>query len=363
MNMLRIIIIAIFSGLISCQGQTPENSALDKKPLNIILLIGDGMGPAQVRAAMIVNKKSLNIERCSSTGFAITTSSDDYITDSAAAATAIACGSKTYNGAIGVDPEGNAVKSILEYTEEAGLSTGLVATSTITHATPASFIAHNASRGNYEEIAADFLKTDIDVFIGGGLNHFSKRADSANLVNNLRDNGYQIALTLDDLSAISSGKVAGLLNDESMPRVIDGRQDMLLKSSEKAIEILSQNNNGFFLMIEGSQIDWGGHDNDIEYVLTEMLDFDKVIGAAIDFAEQDGNTLVIITADHETGGLTILGENILTDSLATSFSTMHHTGVMVPVYAYGPQADKFSGTYENNTIFNKMMTALNLTAR
>jgi len=145
-----------------------------------------------------------------------------------------------------------------------------------------------------------------------------------------------------------------------MPRMTEGRQEMLLTSGEKAIEILSQNEKGFFLMIEGSQIDWGGHDNNIEYVVTELLDFDKVVGAALDFAELDGNTLVIVTADHETGGLTILGDDIMVDSLATSFSTTHHTAVMVPVYAYGPQANKFAGVYENNTLFHKMMNALNL---
>ena len=141
---------------------------------------------------------------------------------------------------------------------------------------------------------------------------------------------------------------------------MEGRQDMLLESGDKAIEILSRNEKGFFLMIEGSQIDWGGHDSNAEYMVTELLDFDKVVGAALDFAEEDGNTLVIVTADHETGGLTIHGDNILGDSLATKFSTMHHTAVMVPVYAFGPQADKFSGIYENNLLFNKMMDALNL---
>lgn len=318
------------------------------------------MGLAQVEAAMTASNKSLNIERCSEIGFAKTSSSDNYITDSAAAGTAIACGKKTYNGAIGVDSNGNDVKSILEYAEDAGLATGLVATSTITHATPASFIAHDDSRQNYEAIARDFLDTDIDVFIGGGLNHFSARTDSVNLVELLATNGYQIALNTQELELINSGKLVGLLSDGSMPRILEGRQDMLLESGEKAIEILSQNEKGFFLMIEGSQIDWGGHANNIEYVVTELLDFDKVVGAALDFAEKDGNTLVIITADHETGGLTILGEDIIADSLATKFSTKSHTAVMVPVYAYGPQADKFSGIYENNLLFNKMMNALNL---
>jgi alkaline phosphatase len=246
------------------------------------------------------------------------------------------------------------------YAEEAGLATGMVATSTITHATPASFIAHDENRYNYEAIARDFLDIDIDVFIGGGLNHFTNRVDGLNLIDTLKSNSYQVVLHTQELEGITSGKLVGLLNNESMPRMTAGREDMLLKSSLKAIEILSQHERGFFLMIEGSQIDWGGHDNNIEYVVTELLDFDKVIGAALDFAVQDGNTLVIITADHETGGLTILGDSIMGDSRAINFSTTNHTAIMVPVYAFGPQADKFSGIYENNLLFNKMMEALGL---
>jgi alkaline phosphatase len=360
MNISNVILAVTCFSLMSCQTHVIDKNAEDKQPKNIILLIGDGMGLAHLEAAMTASNKTLNIERCSETGFAKTSSSDEYITDSAAAATAIACGKKTYNGAIGVDSLGNNVKSILEYAEEAGLATGLVATSTITHATPASFIAHDDSRQHYEAIARDFLETDTDVFIGGGLSHFDNRKDSINLVEILEINGYQIALNTQELEHINSGKLVGLLNDKSMPRMTEGRQEMLLKSGEKAIEILSQNKKGFFLMIEGSQIDWGGHDNDIEYVVTELLDFDQVVGAALDFAQQDGNTLVIVTADHETGGLAILGKDIMKDPLATKFSTTHHTAVMVPVYAYGPQADKFAGIYENNTLFHKMMNALNL---
>lgn len=359
MNLFITFMATVFS-LITYHQPSVEKPILEKLPKNIILLIGDGMGLAQVEAAMKVSKKTLNVERCTHTGFAKTSSSDKYITDSGAAATAIACGRKTYNGAIGVDSLGSNIKSILEYAEEAGLATGLVATSTITHATPASFIAHDTNRWNYEAIASDFLDIDIDVFIGGGLNHFTNRVDGLNLVDTLRSNGYQIVLNTQEFAGITSGKLVGLLNNESMPRMTAGRKDMLLKSGVKAIEILSRNERGFFLMIEGSQIDWGGHENNIEYVITELLDFDEVVGAAIDFAEQDGNTLVIITADHETGGLTILGDDIMGSSQAMNFSSTNHTAIMVPVYAFGPQADNFSGTYENNLLFNKMMEALRL---
>ncbi len=343
----------------SCQPEAPVTRT-GPYPKNIILLIGDGMGFAQVQAAMTVNGNTLNMQRCEQTGLSKTSSASNYITDSAAGATAMACGVKTYNGAIGVDADGKQVKSILQYAEEAGLATGLVATSTITHATPAGFIAHESSRQNYEAIAADFLDTDIEVFIGGGLNHFKNRQDGIDLTARLQANGYQLALNEEELAAITGGKIAGLLNADAMPPVTQNRGDFLLTAADKAIEILNQDEDGFFLMIEGSQIDWGGHNNDIEYVVTELLDFDKVVGAVLDFAARDGNTLVIITADHETGGLTIKGEDILGDPAATSFSTDYHTPVMVPVFAYGPQAEQFVGMYENTAIFTKMMAALQL---
>ena len=182
MNIYKVVLTIAISSIISCQQQVSDKSAPENHPKNIILLIGDGMGLAQVDAAMAVSKEPLNIERCPQTGLAKTSSSDEYITDSAAAGTAIACGEKTYNGAIGVDSDGNDITSILVYAEQAGLATGLVATSTITHATPASFIAHEDSRQNYLAIARDFLDTDIDVFIGGGKGHFANRTDGIDLV-------------------------------------------------------------------------------------------------------------------------------------------------------------------------------------
>lgn len=332
----------------------------DDYPKNIILLIGDGMGLTQIQAAMTVNSNFLNLERCTVIGLAKTSSSDNYITDSAASATAMACGVKTYNGAIGVDSLGIPVKSILEYAELNSLATGLVATSSITHATPASFIAHNKSRANAEAIAKDFIGTGVDVFIGGGLKYFKDRMDKTNLLKKLKKDGYQIALNEDELTSINSGKIACLLSDISMPTMASGRGDMLLRSSKKAIEILNLNEKGFFLMIEGSQIDWGGHDNDVNYMVEELLDFDSVIGMVLDFAQQDGNTLVIITADHETGGLSILGNDFMNKEGDSKHSTLGHTAVMVPVYSYGPKSENFSGIYENTEIFYKMMDALGL---
>jgi alkaline phosphatase len=328
-----------------------------RQPKNIILMIGDGMGVAQVYAGLTANKGHLNLERCPSIGFHKNQASDKYVTDSAAGATALACGQKTYNGAIGVDHQQKPLTTILEIAEENGLSTGLVATCSITHATPASFIAHQPSRTIDEAIAADFLKTDIDVLIGGGRKFFSRRADGLNLLDSLKARKYSIASTIGEVLNTKDGKLAAFLAEEQQAKFSEGRGDELVKSTEAALNILKHNKKGLFLMIEGSQIDWGGHANDIQYIINEMIDFDNAIGKVLDFAQKDGNTLVIITADHETGGLSINDGDMATGRVDAKFTTGGHTGVMIPVYAFGPGSEKFSGIYENTMIFHKMLDA------
>lgn len=327
-----------------------------KKPKNIILMIGDGMGVSQVYAGMTVNHGKLNLERCTYIGFSKTYSADDYITDSAAGATAMSTGKKTKNGFIGVDTAGNELKTILEIAEDNGLATGLVATSSITHATPASFIAHYPDRHNYEILAKHFLDTDIDVFIGGGKNNFEKRKDTEDLIKELIKKDYLITDSLEQIINIQSGKLAGFISKEHPKSIVDGRGDMLEIASNTAINILKNNRKGFFLMIEGSQIDWGGHENNTEYVVSEMLDFDKAIGKVLDFARDDGNTLVIITADHETGGMGLNHGDFKSGEINAEYTTHGHTGVMVPVFAFGPGAENFAGIYENTEIFFKMVT-------
>ncbi len=270
---------------------------------NIILMIGDGMGVSQIYAGMTANHGHLNLDQFQNIGFSKTHSANDYITDSGAAATAISTGRKTFDGAIGVDIDTIPATSILEYAEKNNKATGMVATCSMTHATPASFIAHQPSRKNYEEIAADFLKTDIDVFIGGGLRNFNQRKDKRDLTRQLDDKGYQLIFSPDSIKFANGEKIAGLVYQEHGPKYSEGRGDMLSHSAQKALEVLNKDTDGFFLMIEGSQIDWGGHDNDGPYVVNEMLDFDRTIGIVLEFAEKDGNTLVIVTADHETGGM------------------------------------------------------------
>jgi alkaline phosphatase len=350
-----LIVIMIGTFITSCSTTNKTKTGKLPEIKNVILLIGDGMGLPDVYAAMSVSETPLNIERCNVIGLQKTFSADNYITDSGAAGTALATGIKTKNGAIGVDVAGNPVKSILEIAEDHGLATGLVSTSSVTHATPASFIAHQSSRGSYEDIAMDFLKTDIDVFIGGGRNHFAKRKDRLNLFDSLKLKGYEVDTTMNQVLMSKSMKLAGLTVPDQNPYRLKGRGDMLPAASGKAIEILQKNPKGFFLMIEGSQIDWAAHVNAADTVIDETLDFDKAAGVALDFAEKDGHTLVIITADHETGGVTIIGGDKVTHKVKLSFSTKGHSAVMIPVYAFGPGSEKFSGIYDNTDIFKKML--------
>jgi len=329
-------------------------------PKNIILLIGDGMGTAQVYAGYTAKKGIMNITGMPVSGFSVTYSASDYITDSGAGGTAIATGVKTNNSSIGVDAKGQPVKSILEMAESKGLSTGLVSTSAITHATPASFIAHTSNRSKYADIAFDFLRTDIDVFIGGGYNHFARRTDSLNLIDSLKAHGYLVARDLKDVDVPSTKKLAALLADEHLPRMSKGRGAMLPDATEMALKMLKRNKNGFFIMIEGSQIDWGGHDNDASYVIDEVVDFDNAVGKALQFAEKNGETLVIVTADHETGGFGITGGSLATGEVQGAFLIKDHTATMVPLFAYGPGAEMFTGVQDNTDVFRKCVELLDL---
>jgi alkaline phosphatase len=202
------------------------------QPKNIILMVGDGMGAAQIYAGLTANKGKLNLERCPIVGFHKNQSSNNYVTDSAAGATAFACGQKTYNGAIGVDVYRKTIPTILEIAEQNGLATGLVATCSITHATPASFISHQPSRALDEAIALDFLKTDVDIFIGGGRKFFSKRSDGINLNDSLLARGYQIANSIGEVQQVTKGKLAAFLADEQQSKFSEGRGAELVKSTE-----------------------------------------------------------------------------------------------------------------------------------
>lgn len=335
------------------------------KPKNIILMIGDGMGVTQISAAMFSNGNQLALERFPVIGLHKPYASDNLVTDSAAGATAFSCGIKTYNGAIGVGPDTQAVQTILEAAEARNMSTGLLTTCSITHATPASFVAHNEYRKNMEAIALDFMKVEVDLIIGGGQKYFDRReTDEQNLLEVMRQRGYQVTSFVDkDIEEVNfrTNRNIAYFTAASEPLPVLQGRDYLLEATSKSLQYLSTKAGaqGFFFMIEGAQIDWGGHANNSEYIISEALEFDKAIGRVLDFAAADGNTLVIVTADHETGGYAInYGSKM--DSIVPAFTSDYHTGAMIPVFAYGPGATEFAGIYENTAIFDKMMRLLGL---
>jgi len=323
------------------------------------------MGLSAVSTTLYFGDEHSEFSQFKEIGLINTSSATHKVTDSAASGTAMASGKKTYNGAIGVDTTVTPIENIAEIVAEMGWSTGVVASSTISHATPASFYAHVDQRSKEDEITAQLVESEIDFFAGGGISHFNKRADSLDLFENAANNGFQMDTTqLAMPGSLSADQKYGfLLAAGGMPPMTQGRGDFLPKATSLAIEHLSKNEKGFFLMVEGSQIDWGGHANSSEYVVTEMLDFEKTVAVALDYAKKAGNTLVVVCADHETGGLalaayqdTISGESDYR-KIGPVFATGGHSATLIPVFAYGPGSEAFKGMYENTELFHKMKAA------
>ena len=338
-----------------------------KKIKNVILIIGDGTGIAQISSGQlnIVGADGyLNLQRMPVTGIIKTQSANSLITDSAAGATAYSCGMKTNNGMIAFLPDESHCTTLLELAEERGMSTGLVATSTITHATPASFAAHVRSRGNQTGIAEQYVNSGVEVFLGGGREFFipqdqegSSRSDDRNLIEEFEGNGYEYVTTAEEMKNSQSDKVLGLFANSGISSV--DRTPTLAEMSNTALAKLESNEKGFFLMIEGSQIDWAGHENNADYAIREVRDFDNAVKAALDFAEKDGETLVVLTADHETGGMTMMNSSEDPKKLRVEWVTDYHTAVPVPLMAYGPEALQFTGWNDNTDIGIKIAELMN----
>ncbi|WP_329904723.1 alkaline phosphatase [Porphyromonas pogonae] len=329
------------------------------KVKNVVFMIGDGMSLAHVYTLWVANKGRLNLENAQTIGLSKTYCTDKLITDSGASGTAMATGHKTKYHMVGTDPDGKELKSITTYAREKGLSSGVISVCRLYDATPAAYCCHNVDREDYYDIAKDYLDCNVDFILGGGANYFNKRPDKRDIIKEMRAKGYQTPMKWDDVAAIKSGKVFAVLDTVDIPEP-KIRKDVLAKASVKAMDLLSANKKGFFLMVEGSQIDDYGHSNDLDMLMQEMADFDRTIGAVMKWAEKNGETLVVVTADHETGGLTLVGGDLQKGEIKGKFSTGGHSGVMVPVYVYGPGAEEFSGIYENTALFDKIKKVLNL---
>jgi alkaline phosphatase len=358
------VILLFFFGCSVPRSQPVEYKAVQfkKKPKNIILIIGDGLAMPQVSAGiywMGVGKSAF--ERFQVAGFHKSYSCNDLVTDSAAGATAFSCGEKTNNGQVGVLTNNKPCRTILEELDDLGLATGMVVTCSAPHATPASFIAHREMRSFSEEIALDYLKTELDCFIGGGEHYFTDRPDKLNLIDSLKRRGYVIrrGTTFNKLPLDGSAPFMQFTADFEPPTASAGRRYLPVATKTAFKYLENRSEQGFFLLVEGSQIDWACHANDRTWLRAEMLDFDATLKTALDYADSNGETLVIVTGDHECGGLA-LKETDLKQDFKAVFSTRLHTAALVPVLAYGPRAELFSGMYENTRIYEKMRLALDL---
>ncbi|MEK5389137.1 alkaline phosphatase [Margalitia sp. FSL K6-0131] len=385
-----------------------NNSHVQPKAKNVILFVGDGMGAAHreaIRLATVGLKGELEMNSMPVAGL-VHTSSLTPVTDSAAAATAMASGVKTYNGAVGVDGNKKSVKTILEMAEEAGKSTGLVTTSQITDATPAAFGAHVTDRSKQSEIAKQYLENSkVDVLLGGGEDFWypagipgafedhpakdpseQSKGTQGNLVEKAKSLGYQYVTSTEELKKSKSKKLLGLFaNEEMFEQRPEGEGDLynpvvsLPDMTKKAIDTLSANKKGFFLMVEEEGIDEFSHENNAEKMLKAGQELDKSVKIAKDFAKKHPDTLVLVVADHECGGLTIeevndkdeSGDGISkedgpfkvansNDQFTIDWTTTGHGGVNVPLTAMGAGSELLSGTYENTHIFEAVKTAMGL---
>lgn len=333
---------------ISCS----ENETVN--PKNIILMIGDGMGLSQISAAYYQSNDELCFSEFEDIGFIKTHSASSIITDSAAGATAFSTGKKTYNGAINMDTDTLPLKCITYDFIDKNIKTGIITTSSVTHATPGCFYGNNKDRWTAdEELALQFINSNINLLIGGGQKFFKNRSDNRNLIDSLEQKGYHFISSVNDQIPENTDKLIALCAPKHPKSVSQGRGNFLSQSIELALKTL-KNERGFFMVVEGAQIDWGGHDNDSDYIISELLDFDKSIKAALNFAKNNNETLIIVTADHETGGYGITGKNDKTNKLITGFLNDDHTATMVPVFSYGPGSSNFKGIFDNTEIYHKI---------
>lgn len=424
--------VALFASMgVAAQAVTPVQTMLGNAPnvpKNIVIMIGDGMGPAYTSAYRYYkdNPDTQEIEQTVFDRLLVGTSStyparvSGYVTDSAASATALATGTKTYNGAISVDTNKQPIATIMEKAKALGLSTGVAVTSQINHATPAAFLSHNESRRNYDELAHSYLKTDTDVMLGGGQKYFP-----ASLIKKFEAKGYQYLSDFNQLDSVKQGKVIGLFAEVQLPWAIDDSDsNKLSKMTMKALDLLSQNERGFVLLVEGSLIDWAGHNNDVVTAMGEMEAFANAIEVVEQYIRNNNDTLMVVTADHDTGGLSIganeeyrwdaniirgvraspgviaddalaegdwlarvtlnlgfepnddelsqlslarmQGKEVMTTAIKllidsrsnTGWTTSVHTGIDVQVFAAGPAASLFAGYQDNTDIATKLISLL-----
>ncbi len=337
----------------------PKRSTQVEKPKHVILVIGDGFALSQASASLVWNRNQTWLETFEVVGFHKPYASDDLITDSAAGATAFSTGQKTRNSYIGLDSLGKPLETILEWAEKRDMATGMLVSSSVTHATPAAFAAHAESRAFYEEIALSMLQVPLDCVIGGGANTYEKQADGLYLRDSLKQRGYVVKNTFGSPKHLADTlRPFYQFTAEAEPATATSGRNYLPILAPKAARFLAKRSEkGSIFMVESSQIDWALHANDKTYLRNELRDFEELLESLLLHCAADGNTLLLVTGDHECGGLSINAGSRWAD-VKPAWATRVHTGTCVPVYAYGPGAQQFNGIYENTEIYWKIRRLL-----
>ena len=321
---------------------------VDNEVRNVIIMIGDGMGLEQVSCAWVLNHGKLNLDRFPSIGLSRTWCTNELITDSGAGGTALAAGVKTAYSHVGTAADSTDLASVLVKAKELGKKTGVAVTCHFADATPCDFCCHNEYRYNQDDLIADYVTCGVDYLSGGGLDWFTvKRKDNRDITREMAAAGYTVALTEEELMAADL-PVIGILAPDNLPVAME-RGDLYRRTVARGLDILSRESGdqGFVMMLEGSCIDDWLHGNDIEKAMEELLDFDRTIGDVLAWAAADGHTLVVVTADHNTGALTLQDGNLEEGRIGVAFGSESHNGIAVPVYAWGPGSDAFTGIRDN----------------
>ena len=383
-NIIAIATLAIFCAASCC------NTADKPQVKNVIYLIGDGMGFGAVTSLLLSEEEATGFEEAHVIGLSETCSANNYVTDSAAGGTALATGTRTNNGYVGADPDGNQLTSVLRKAQTLGKKTAIVVNTTLTEATPGAFYGGVTSRKMVYDIAKQFTESGVDLAIGGGLDHFIGRPDSLDLTATLIEKGYDVYLNWETVLKTDSDKFVGILplydlhrreenngtasaaegqevclaaqlaamNEDANATHLSEPTVYLEKATAKALDVLSRNNkDGFFLMIESAIIDGYGHNNDSDGMIVEMKEFNCTLRQMIAYVNEHPETLLVVTADHETGGTGVYYNGHTPGNegpIKLNFSTSGHTGTVVPIFAYGAGAENFAGIMKNTDIPKKI---------
>ncbi len=331
----------------------------ENKPKNVIFMIGDGMSINSVGVSELFLENS-PFRKFTHTGLVITCAADKLITDSAAGATAFSTGFRTNKLMVNYKPDSTKVQPILEYLAAKGMATGIIATSSLTDATPACFATYSLTRYNFYDIANQFADKNIDFLIGGGTQYFlpesfgGTRPDSINVVEKFKKKGYNYFEDIDKvINYNDKAPLFSLIGTDEMPEAAN-RNFTLGQITESALRYLTNLNKNYFIMIEGSQIDNVNHGNNKEGLVAELNDFNTAVNKALEFAEKDKNTLVIVLADHDTGGLSIIGGDRNKKEFELGWTTKNHSANMIAVFAKGPGAENFTGIMDNFEVGRKV---------